>query len=178
MALKIAQLGQPILRQRAEEISSETLQSEEFQQFIDDMLSTVTEAHGAGLAGPQVFSNKRIFLAAVLPTDDEDEIPGMEVFINPKLSATTEEATLAWEGCLSFLELVVLVPRVQGVKVDYLDRNGKAKTLELTDWPARVVQHEYDHLDGILTIDRAPSTKYIVKASEIDAAREALKVKE
>jgi peptide deformylase len=79
-----------------------------------------------------------------------------------------------WEGCLSFPELLVLVPRFRHVRIDYLNLNGEPEALELEDFAARVVQHEYDHLDGILTIDRAASTLHIIKASEIDAAREAI----
>jgi peptide deformylase len=98
----------------------------------------------------------------------------VEVFINPKLTALSGERGLSWEGCLSFMELLVLVPRYKRVRVEYLDRRGRPQTLDLEGFPARVVQHEYDHLEGVLTIDRAPSTRYIIKASEVDAAVEAL----
>lgn len=170
MTMEIAQLGQPVLRYKAEEIPAEEIPTEAFQKFIDEMMATVTEAGGAGLAGPQVFARRRIFLAGVLPSASEEESSAMEVFINPRLTALSEKQLIAWEGCLSFLELLVLVPRYEAVKIEYLNRHGEEKSLELRDWPARIVQHENDHLDGILTVDRAPSTRYIIKASEVEAA--------
>jgi peptide deformylase len=172
MVLRIAQLGQPVLRQRAAEASPEEVRSPEFQRLIDDMLETMSGAEGAGLAGPQVFAGKRIFIALIqLPVEGEERSP--EVFINPRIVGISREQAAAWEGCLSFMELMVLVTRPLAVRVEYLDRHGQAHTLDLHDFPARVVQHEYDHLEGILTIDRAASSLDIVKTSELDAVREA-----
>lgn len=170
MILKIAQLGQPILRAIAREVSAEEIRTPEFQTFIDDMLETLMEAKGAGLAGPQVFRSQRIFLGGVLQPVEEKGPRDVEVFINPRITAITEERAAAWEGCLSFSELLVLVERPIGVRIEFLNGQGEPRMLQLADFPARVVQHELDHLDGILTIDRAPSTRYIVKASEIEAA--------
>jgi peptide deformylase len=139
------------------------------------MLATVREHNGAGLAGPQVFAGRRLFLARVLPPATEGGPPEFDVFINPKIAALApRETVLAWEGCLSFPELLVLVPRARRVRVEYLNRHGERKTLDLENWPARIVQHEYDHLDGILTLDRAPATRYIIKASEVEAATKEL----
>jgi peptide deformylase len=169
MILKIAQLGQPVLRERAREISTEEITTPEFQTFLSDMRETLEAQRGAGLAGPQVFRHKRVFLGAILLSAPEDEPRGVEVFINPKFTAASEETGFSWEGCLSFPELMVLVERAEAVRIEYLNAAGETRTLELSGFPARIVQHEYDHLEGILTIDRAPSTKYIVKASEIEA---------
>src|SRR5687767_2564797 len=105
--LKIAQLGQPVLRRVADEVSAETIRSPEFQQFLRDMHETLQSAEGVGLAGPQVFASQRVFLAAVMPPAQGDE-PGVEVFINPRVEALSAELTGAWEGCLSFRELLVL----------------------------------------------------------------------
>src|SRR5262249_17912856 len=99
----------------------------------------------------------------------------IEVFVNPTLTFPSEAIESAWEGCLSFPELMVKVPRHDRVRVTYYDANGERKELELEGLPARVVQHEADHLDGILTIDRAASTRDIVKASEMDAVNGASK---
>lgn len=169
MKLKIAQLGQPVLRQNAAEVSREEIAAPEFQQFLRDMEETLVGEQGAGLAAPQVFSSRRVFLALTsLP--EEDESPRQyEVFINPRIVAASAETDQAWEGCLSFPELVVQVRRHKAVRIEYLDRNGDAQTIELADFPARVVQHETDHLNGVLTIDRAASTHHIIKASELDA---------
>ncbi len=173
MILEIAQLGQPVLRERAQEIAPDELGSEEFQRLLQDMHETLQNEKGAGLAGPQVFAAKRVFLGAVHPPATEDGPRGVEVFINPTLTAVAAETAFSWEGCLSFPELLVLVERHEAVRIDYVNAAGEPKTMVLTDLAARIVQHEHDHLEGILTIDRAPSTRYIVKASEIDAVREA-----
>ena len=95
--------------------------------------------------------------------------PAPEVLINPRIVSASEEQVAGWEGCLSYPELQVLVARARSLRVEYVSRHGEPKALDLDDFPARVVQHEYDHLDGILTIDRAASPRDIVKASEIEA---------
>jgi peptide deformylase len=167
MILKIAQLGQPVLRQIAQPIAENPAEDAAFQQLLADMRETLESAGGVGLAAPQVFESRRVFLARILPPAQEGELPGIEVFINPRVTPLSEEMFEAWEGCLSFQELLVLVPRPRAVRVDYLDAMGCPKALALEGFPARVVQHEFDHLEGILTIDRAQSTLDIIKASEI-----------
>jgi peptide deformylase len=173
MALKIAQLGQPVLRERTTPVDPQEIASPAFQQFIDQMLETLVHANGAGLAAPQVNCNKRVFVAGILPPKGNGQAPQVEVLINPKLTQLSPERESAWEGCLSFIELLVYVSRHVRLRVEYLDRYGASKSLELDDFAARVVQHEYDHLDGILTIDRAASTRDIIKASELDAVMKA-----
>ena len=111
MGLPIAQLGQPVLRKPAQPVPVEEIPTPEFQTFLQSMAETMTEAGGVGLAAPQVFQEKRIFLARVVPPPTEEELPGIEVFINPRIVAVSEERALGWEGCLSFMELTVLVPR-------------------------------------------------------------------
>lgn len=170
MPLKIAQLGQPVLRTVAQPVPLEEIQTPEFQEFLDSMEETMRKAPGVGLAAPQVFESRRVFLAAILPPPAKGEFPGIEVFINPTLSELSDEYDGAWEGCLSFIELLVVVPRHRRLKVDYYNRNGEPRSMELAGFPARVVQHEYDHLDGILTIDRAIDPRHIIKASEVDDA--------
>jgi peptide deformylase len=172
MALKIAQLGQPVLRKPAVEVPREEIATPEFQAFLQEMRATLEEAKGAGLAGPQVFAGRRVFLAAVLPPLEPDGDRQIEVFINPRFTAASKESGFSWEGCLSFPELLVLVERRKAVRIEYLNAHGEPRTLDLTDFPARVVQHEYDHLEGVLTVDRAASTRHIIKASELDAFRE------
>jgi peptide deformylase len=174
MPLEIAQLGQPVLREIAAAVAPEQIAEPAFQEFLQAMIETLGEAKGVGLAAPQVFAGVRVFLAAILPAQQEGDPPGVEAFINPKLTPLTQEITRAWEGCLSFQELLVLVPRFRTVRIDYLDSSGAPKALALSNFAARVVQHELDHLNGILTIDRAASTRHIVKASEINDVRAAL----
>jgi peptide deformylase len=175
MALKIAQLGQPILRQVAEAVPPAEITSPAFQQFLADMSATLREAKGIGLAAPQVFVNHRVFLSAAPPTNQGEPLAEPEVFINPRIVAVSPARTLSWEGCLSFVELLVYVPRHQRIRIEYLDWRGEPKTCDLEGFAARVAQHENDHLDGILTLDRAVSSRHIVKASEIEAVLEAEK---
>ncbi len=168
MTLDIAQLGQPVLWQIAAEVPCAEITSPEFQQFLQEMRETLDEAAGAGLGAPQVFVSRRVFLAAVLPPTEADGPPGVEVFINPRVVETSPDTAGAWEGCLSFSELLVHVRRFRSVRVEYLNACGEPAVLELTGFPARVVQHEFDHLLGILTLDRATSTRHIIKVSEAE----------
>jgi peptide deformylase len=171
MTLAIAQLGQPILRRVADPVPPHVIGTPEFGILLEAMRQTLTAAGGVGLAAPQVFISRRLFLARVAPTPEEEGAPPPppEVFINPRIVFTSPETTSAWEGCLSFPELLVLVSRACTARVEYLDARGEPKALDLDGYPARVVLHENDHLDGVLTIDRADSPRDIVKASEIEA---------
>jgi peptide deformylase len=166
--LEIAQLGQPVLREVAEEIDIAQVNAPQLQAFLAEMLETLKSQKGAGLAAPQVFAGLRVFLAAIELPAEEGELPEYEVFINPVLTPLGAEAKSAWEGCLSFPELLVLVPRFVNVRIEYYNAKGERLVRELKDFPARVVQHEFDHLEGILTLDRAATTRDIIKASEID----------
>jgi len=168
MKLTIAQLGQPVLRKAAAAVTAEDFRSPEFQQLLRDMKETVAAEKGAGLAAPQVFAGQRVFLALTELSDENDAPRQYVVFINPRIVAVSDETKLGWEGCLSFAELLVRVRRHLAVRVEYYNELGELRTIELEDFPARVIQHEYDHLDGILTIDRAASTHDIIKASELD----------
>jgi peptide deformylase len=167
--LEIAQLGQPVLRRVADVVPAEQIPTPEFQTFLGEMMETLAASGGVGLAAPQVFVSLRVFLAMVEPPAEPDGARQVEIFINPRLTVLSQDRAGAWEGCLSFKELLVRVPRYIAVQVDYQNAAGESRSLELQDFPARVVQHEYDHLEGILTIDRAESTLEIIKASEIDA---------
>jgi peptide deformylase len=173
MQLEIAQLGQPVLRLVAAPVPLDQIRKPPLQEFLAEMTETLREAKGAGLAAPQVFASLRMFLAVVVPPENEGDPPIAETFINPKITPLTDETARAWEGCLSFPELLVLVPRFRAVRIEYVNAQAEACALELEGFPARVVQHEFDHLEGILTIDRAESTRQIIKASEIDAVGES-----
>ncbi len=147
--LKVAQMGHPVLREIAEPVDEEMLQSDEFQQFCDDLLETMEEYEGAGLAAPQVHISLRV---VVLTLDNQR---GPEFLINPVITPLTDSTARTFEGCLSVEGIRGAVERPDHVQVVALDRNGQPKAYELTGFPAVVVQHECDHLDGVLYIDRA-----------------------
>jgi peptide deformylase len=165
MALSIAQLGQPVLRVVTNPVPKEEIATARFQRLIDEMIDTLAKVDGFGLAAPQVFVNDRLFVARV-----QHNTHNVDVFINPIITTKKDDRKSDWEGCLSFPELQVLVPRHCSIRVEYLDRHGIAGALDLDGLAARVVQHELDHLDGILTLDRAASTRDIIKTTEFAAA--------
>lgn len=146
--LKVAQLGHPVLREISRPVTPDELASPGFQAFCDDLLETMDEYDGAGLAAPQVHTPIRV---AVLTLSDET---GPEFFINPVITRIGEETTRTWEGCLSVEGLRGLVERPAHIRVDALDRDGSEKAYELEGFPAVVVQHECDHLDGVLYVDK------------------------
>lgn len=147
--LRVAQLGHPILRRVAREITPEELASPEIQTFLDDLLETMLDYDGAGLAAPQVHRSLR---AVVLELDEEK---GPEFLINPVITVLGDRTRHTWEGCLSVEGLRGRVERPDHVEVRALDRDGSRKGYELRGFAAVVVQHECDHLDGVLYLDRA-----------------------
>ena len=146
--LKIARMGHPVLRQVARPVDPEDITSPQIQQLIEDMLATVIDADGAGLAAPQVHVSLRLVLLSL------DEFDGFQVWINPVLTPLTEDYMLTYEGCLSVEGLRGAVARPARVHVSALDREGNTIDMELDGFSAVVAQHECDHLDGILYIDR------------------------
>lgn len=150
--LKVAQMGHPVLRRVADPVDLDIINTPEFQAFCDDLLETMYEYDGAGLAAPQVHHSIRV---AVLTLDDE---VGPEFFINPVVTPLTERTERTYEGCLSVDGLRAAVDRPAVVRVEAFDRFGNGKGYELEGFPATVVQHEFDHLDGILFVDRCDTS--------------------
>jgi peptide deformylase len=146
--LKVAQLGNPVLRRVADPVPLSRIASPEVQRLIDDMLETVDACDGAGLAAPQVHESVRI---VVLQLDDD---AGMQVWINPKVVPTTDDQIVSYEGCLSVEGLRAAVPRYAAVEVHAFDRQGTPLHRQLEGFPAIVAQHECDHLDGVVYVDR------------------------
>jgi peptide deformylase len=165
-SLPILQLGDRILRQKALEI--ENIHDDRTQQLIDDLIATVAQANGVGIAAPQVAESLRLFIVASHPNPRYPNAPEMEptAMINPKIIAHSTEVVKGWEGCLCVPGIRGLVPRYQAIEVEYLDRNGKIHKAEFTDFIARIFQHEYDHLDGIVFLDRLESTLDIMSEQE------------
>lgn len=160
--LEIAQIGNPILRQEAQCVKDIT--DEKLQQLIDTLLTTAMDAKGVGIAAPQVSQSYRLFIICSHPNPRYPDAPLMQptVMINPRLISHSEEMVKGWEGCLSVPEVRGLVPRYQTITVEYLDRYGKLYQQKFTDFIARIFQHELDHLNGILFIDRVKNPKDLV----------------
>ncbi|MEM8777418.1 MAG: peptide deformylase [Cyanobacteria bacterium P01_G01_bin.49] len=152
--LEIAQLGDPMLRQLAQPVTNIT--DENIQRLIDALLNTAINAKGVGIAAPQVSQSYRLFMVCSHPNPRYPDAPLMEptVMINPRLLSHSEETVKGWEGCLSVLGVRGLVPRFQAIAVEYFDRQGKLRHQEFTDFVARIFQHELDHLNGTLFVDR------------------------
>jgi peptide deformylase len=150
--LKIARMGHPVLRARAAEVPDPT--ALEVRHLAADMLETMEDANGAGLAAPQVHVPLRLVMFHV-PThrttpDEGAPPPGVTVLINPVIEALTDETDLGWEGCLSLPGMIGAVPRFKRIRYRGVALDGTAIDREASGFHARVVQHECDHLDGIL----------------------------
>ena len=155
--LKVARMGHPVLRAKARLLEKADIRSAPIQQLIDDMLETMEEYHGVGLAAPQVHEGVRLFVAALGSGDDVEEDSDAIAVINPEITVVGADVVEDWEGCLSIPDIRGRVPRARQIKVRALDRSGARIELSAHDFPARVIQHETDHLDGVLFFDRMKS---------------------
>lgn len=166
--LKIARMGHPVLREKAVPVSADEIASPEFQDFIDSMHATMLEYDGVGLAAPQVHVSKRVvvFHEGAGLVDENDE--PITALINPVIEPLGEDMAAMWEGCLSVPGLRGRVTRPAAIRVRALDRSGRSVELELEDFDAVVAQHECDHLDGILYVDRLDSTQQLAFEKEFE----------
>jgi peptide deformylase len=155
--LKVARMGHPVLRAKARPLEKSEIKSAVVQKLIDDMLDTMAEYHGVGLAAPQVHEALRIFVAAIDEGDGEEGEVEPLAIINPEITVVGTDVIEDWEGCLSIPDVRGRVPRAREIKVRALDRKGERIELRAHDFPARVIQHETDHLDGVLFFDRMRS---------------------
>jgi peptide deformylase len=162
--LKVARMGHPVLRQRARAVDRAVLRNPLTQKLIDDMIDTMHEYHGVGLAAPQVHEDLRVFVALL----DEEPGPDSEAvaIVNPEIVPQGRETEEGWEGCLSIPDIRGRVPRFTDILVKALDRDGKPIEVRLKKFPARVAQHETDHLDGILFFDRMTSMQSLTYLEE------------
>jgi peptide deformylase len=158
--------GHPTLRKVAKKVDPTEIVEPMFQQLLDDMLATMYDAPGIGLAAPQIAVSKRIF---VVDLQDEEEGHGPLVVINPKFTVTEGEIE-SLEGCLSVPGKVGDVTRFERVVCTGLDRNGKKISLEGTGLFGRCLQHEMDHLDGVLYIDKARNIRQAATEEEVAEA--------
>jgi peptide deformylase len=151
----IVRLGHPALRTPAKPVAPAAAGSPEMQALIDDMVETMRAAEGVGLAAPQVGVGLQLFVyeAAADERSPDEAIP-LRVVVNPMLTPQPGEMVEDWEGCLSIPDLRGLVPRHPAVRVRGLDRQGQPLDLLVKGFEARIVQHEHDHLNGVIFLDR------------------------
>ena len=163
---QIAQLGQPVLRGMAERIADPL--DPAMQALIDDMLVTVADANGVGIAAPQVYEPLALFIVASRPNPRYPHAPQMEptAMINPEILWVSDEKEKGWEGCLSIPGLRGLVPRHRRIGVRYLTQAGEVREEEFADFLARIFQHELDHVQGMVFVDRVESTRELVTEKE------------
>ena len=154
--LKVARMGHPVLRAKARPLEKAEIRGAAIQTLIDDMIETMAEYHGVGLAAPQVHEGVRLFVAALDEGDDDEPAEPIAV-INPEIIVVGSDVVEDWEGCLSIPDIRGRVPRAREIKVRAMDRTGARIELSAHDFPARVIQHETDHLDGVLFFDRMKS---------------------
>ena len=157
-------MGHPVLRKKVRPVPAAEITAAPFQRLIDDMAQTMLEYNGVGLAAPQVHEELRLFVAQVIrDQDDEDENedegrkPEVLALINPEIKPASRHIEEDWEGCLSIPDLRGLVPRYRDISVKGYDRTGRPIELQASGFMARVIQHETDHLDGVLFLDRMKS---------------------
>jgi len=161
--LKVCNLGHPVLRLESKHVSPEMLATPAIQKLIDDMMETMVEYCGVGLAAPQI--HESLSIAVIESHGPRGDIP-MTVLVNPEVTVLDEELIEDWEGCLSIPELRGRVPRWRKLRVDALDRDGKKIQFTAENFFARVVQHEFDHLMGKVYLDRMRDLKTLAHFAE------------
>ena len=160
--LKVSRMGHPVLRKKVRPVPPAEITAAPIQRLIDDMAQTMIEYNGVGLAGPQVHEELRLFVAQVIRDDDDEEEgdarrPEILALINPEIKPVGRHVEEDWEGCLSIPDLRGLVPRYRDISVKAYDRTGRQIEMQASGFMARVIQHETDHLDGVLFLDRMKS---------------------
>lgn len=152
--LKVARMGHPVLRAKARPLTPSDVRTAEMQKLIGDMIETMVEYRGVGLAAPQVHEGVRLFVADLNAKEEDESESEPIAIINPEIMPVGSEIVEDWEGCLSIPDIRGKVPRFRDVKVRALDREGSRIELRAKNFAARIIQHETDHLDGVLFFDR------------------------
>lgn len=163
--LAIAELGDPVLREPTKPID---VIDGKIIDLSESMISTLRKAGGVGIAAPQVSESLQMFIVDSKPNERYPDAPeyGSMTIINPKIISSSEETDYFWEGCLSIPGIRGLVPRPKEIEVEFTDLNGKVLKLILNNFTARIFQHEFDHLNGIVFLDRIESNKNIITEKE------------
>ena len=161
--LKVCHLGHPVLRMESRRVSPESLARASTQKLVDDMLETMVEYYGVGLAAPQVHESLAI---AVIESDGPRGTIPLTVLVNPEVTVLDDQLIDDWEGCLSIPDFRGRVPRWRKLRVDALDRKGKKIKITAEGFFARVIQHEFDHLMGKVYLDRMLDLKTLTHLPE------------
>lgn len=169
MILKVARIGHPVVRAAAREVAPGRIASPELQRLIDDMVETMYEYEGVGLAAPQVHVGLRLAVLEVPASERRSRraLP-LTVLINPRVTPLGEETETGWEGCLSIPDLRGEVPRFARLRLAALDRHGEPFEIEAEGFPARVIQHECDHLEGRVYLDRMDGLRSLSFLAEFE----------
>ena len=162
--LKVCHLGHPVLRMQAERLTTEALAIPSIQTLIDDMMETMVEYNGVGVAAPQV--HESLAIAVIESHGPRGAIP-MTVLVNPDVTILDESLFEDWEGCLSIPDLRGRVPRCRKLRVDALDRHGNKIQMTAEGFFARVIQHELDHLNGKVYLDRMRDMRTLTHLPEL-----------
>src|SRR3989344_360125 len=169
--LRRRQFGNPIFRQRPVELSKEQILSEFIQELIKNMKYTLEKRkYGTGLAAPQVGHNVSLSVIHIRPTKTRPQLPKSKwadlVIINPKITKTYGAKTQLWEGCISLAEVFAKVPRYKKIDLEYMDENAKQQTKTFEGLLAQVIQHEVDHLSGVLFVDKVEDSSTFMSGTE------------
>ena len=164
--LAVAELGNLVLRSPTHPVQN--ISDPAIQKLIDNLIKTITKANGVGIAAPQVSESLRLFIVASRPNLRYLHAPVMEPtpMINPQIVAYSDEQVEGWEGCLSVPGLRGKVKRSKEIEIVYTDRRGEQQQRVFTDFVARIVQHEYDHINGKIFLDRVESTLDLMSEAE------------
>jgi peptide deformylase len=167
--LKIARIGHPVLRQAARPLTKSEIRSAEIQKLVDDMRETMYDYEGVGVAAPQVHVGLRLAVLEVQASDERaHEAVPFTVLVNPVVTPLGEEKATSYEGCLSVPDLRGPVPRHERVRLEALDRQARPFSLEASGFHARVIQHECDHLDGNVYLDRMTDLRQLAFLREFE----------
>lgn len=166
--LLLTQFGNPILRKQAGVVRLHALTTKKFQKFIKAMFVTMRESQGVGLAAPQVNQSWQLAVIEIQKSSIRPHVKPLvrQVIINPKILQASKKIVYDWEGCLSLEGVRGCVPRAETITVRYYDASGNLQTKKFGGFQARVFQHEIDHLNGVLYVDRMKDLKTLMTVSE------------
>lgn len=168
--LKVARIGHPVVRTRAKNVDPAVIATRDFQRFLNDMVETMHEYDGVGVAAPQVHVSLRVAVLEVPAGDGRGGRKGvpLTVLINPTVTPLSKKLQFDVEGCLSVPDLRGVVPRFEKIRLDAVGRDGKPYSVTASGFHARVIQHECDHLDGNVYLDRMDGMKTLGFLDEME----------